>query len=62
MELFIFITMDDPQSWTNDCRQFTKVNKIAFCTECFTANFSQFYSTNVKICPWGDGLGTRYKI
>ena len=54
--------MDDPQSWTNDCRQFTKVNEIAFCTECFTANFSQFYSTNVKICPCGDGLGTRYKI
>ena len=36
------------QSWTGDCSKFTKLSRIGFSTECFTAGFSGFYGPNFK--------------
>ena len=36
------------QSWTGDCGKFTKLSRIGFSTECFTAGFSGFYGPNFK--------------
>ena len=38
----------------------TKLSKIGFSMKCFTASFSQFCSTNFKICLMDGPLGTRY--
>ena len=42
--------------------KFTKLSKIRFSVECFTAGFLQFSGSNVKTCPFGGRLGTRNKI
>ena len=38
------------QSLRKYCRQFSKLNKIGVSLEYFTANFSKFFGTTVKIC------------
>ena len=40
----------------------TKLTKIFFPMECFTAQFSQRFSTNVKIRLLDERLGTRHQI
>ena len=40
---------------------FTKLGKICFSIKCLTADISQFFGTNIKICLLG-GLGTCYQI
>ena len=42
--------------------KFTKLSKIGFFMECFTADFLQFLSKNVKILLFGGRLGTRHQI
>ena len=42
--------------------KFTKLTKIGFSIEWFTADFSRFSSANVKKCFSGGRLGTRYQI
>ena len=40
--------------------EFMKFSKIGFSIERFTADFSQFSGTTVKICLYGGRLGTRH--
>ena len=42
--------------------KFTKSSKIVFSTECFTTDFLQFSSTNVKIGRLGGRLGALHQI
>ena len=50
------------QSWTKIVDNFTKVSKICFSIECFTANFWRFFCTYVK-SYFSDGqLGTPRQI
>ena len=42
--------------------KFTKLSKIGFFMECFTADFLQFLSKKVKIWLFGGRLGTRHQI
>ena len=39
-----------------------KLSKIGFSVECFTADFLQFFTKNVKIWVLIGRLGTRYQI
>ena len=45
------------QSWTKYCIQIQGINKNGHSFECFTADFSQFNGTIVKICSFGSHLG-----
>ena len=42
--------------------KFTKLGKIGFCMECFTAVFFRIFNGNVKIWLMGVQLGTRHQI
>ena len=42
--------------------KFTKLSKIGLSMECFTADFSLFTCTNVKICFLGGRVGTLRQI
>ena len=53
----LFLTV---QPWTKYCIKFTNLGKIGFSMECFTAYFSQFSSTTVKICLSGRKMGNRH--
>ena len=50
------------QSLTKDCRQTKKLSKIYFSVECFKADFSRYFSTNVKIWLLGGGLCAGHHI
>ena len=42
-----------PQSWTKGWRQYTKLSKIGFSMECFTADFLQFFTKKRKNLAFG---------
>ena len=42
--------------------KFTKLSKISFLIEWYTADFSRIFSTNVKICLLDGRLGTCHQI
>ena len=46
----------------NTVDKFDMLSNIGFSVICFTAVFSQFYSTTVKICFLGDPLSTSLSI
>ena len=50
------------QSWTKIVDNFTKLSKICFYMECFTANFWKFFSTYAKSYLSDGRLGTPYQI
>ena len=42
--------------------KFTKLSKTCFSKECFTADFSRFFSRNLNICIFGSQLDTYHTI
>ena len=46
------------KSWTKQWTQVPKVNKTGFALESFTADFSEIFSTAVKIWHLGDRVRT----
>ena len=58
-ELPIFCNYNPGQRVVN---KFTKLSKLDFCMECFTADFLRVFNKNVKIWPLGVRLGTRHQI
>ena len=50
------------KSWTKQCRQVPKINKTAFALESFTADFSEIFSTAVKIWHLGDRVRTCHQF
>ena len=47
------------QSWTNNCTKTQEVNKTVFSVDYFTTDFSQYLSTNVKICLVSNRMKTK---
>ena len=46
----------------NIADKFTKISKIGFSVECFTAGISHFSMTTVKICLLGARLDPRFQL
>ena len=46
----------------NSIDNLVKLSVIGFSMECFTADFSQFSDTTVKICVYGGLLGTHHQF
>ena len=42
--------------------KFTKLSKIDFSMDCFTADFLRLFTESVKIWLFGGRLGTRHQI
>ena len=41
--------------------KFMKLSKIGFSMKCFTADFPQYFSTEVNICLLADQLATHFR-